>query len=63
MLPSNDHLISSARNPLGMGGKYSCCVLAGMRDTISRKFALDVGLCEIHRMESIHQSYRSIFAL
>ena len=27
-----------------MGGAYSCCVLAGMRDTASRKFALVVGV-------------------
>lgn len=35
-------VIYSAHNPLGMAGAYSCCVLAGMRDTVSRKFALDV---------------------
>lgn len=28
-----------------MGGYYSCVVLAGLRDSYSRDFALDVSLC------------------
>ncbi|KAK8791728.1 hypothetical protein WA588_002037 [Blastocystis sp. NMH] len=30
-----------AQHPLAMGGRYPCCVLAGMRDTASRHFALE----------------------
>ena len=33
----------SPRAPTAIGGVYSCVVLAGMRDAVSRRFALDVG--------------------
>ena len=33
---------SSSQHPLAMGGRYPCCVLAGMRDASSRRFALEV---------------------
>lgn len=35
----------SAHHPVGTGGVYSCVVLAGMRDTASRQFALNVRVC------------------